>query len=169
METTMTERIFLALGSNLGNREENLKKAREEISKIAKIVKPSSIYETTPVGYKEQPKFYNQVIEIQTALAPEILMQECLKIEIAMGRQRTIKDGPRNVDIDLLLYGKRIIKTPALTIPHPRMHERAFVLLPFAEIAKEVVHPEKGVTISALKDKISEEIKNIIMISDKHR
>ena len=155
----MSERIFLSLGSNLGNREENLKKAREKIQKIAKIVTLSSIYETKPVGYKEQSNFYNQVIEVQTTLAPEILLDKCLEIETIMGRVRKIKKGSRNIDIDILLYGNRIIKTENLILPHPQMSERAFVLVPLAEIAAEVVHPESKETIASFEGKLSKQKK----------
>lgn len=155
----MSERIFLSLGSNLGNREENLKKAREKIQKIAKIVTLSSIYETEPVGYKEQSNFYNQVIEVQTTLAPEILLDKCLEIETIMGRVRKIKKGSRNIDIDILLYGNRIIKTENLILPHPQMSERAFVLVPFVEIAAEMVHPESKETIASFEGKLSKQEK----------
>ncbi len=165
----MSERIFVSLGSNLGDRENNLSKAREEIQKIAKIIGVSSVYETEPVGYKEQTKFYNQVIEIQTSLAPEILLEKCLEIETRLGRVRTIKNRSRCIDIDILLYGDKIIKQHII-LPHPRMTERAFVLIPFAEIAKEIVHPEKKQTIALLLEQLAKEkLSEVILISNKHK
>ena len=155
----MSERTFISLGSNLGNRENNIKKAREEIQKIAKIIRISSIYETEPVGYKEQQKFYNQVVEIETTIVPETLLEACLEIETRLGRVRTIKNGPRCIDIDILLYGDKIIKQNII-LPHPRMSERAFVLVPFAEIGAEVVHPEKKQTIALLLQQVPKEEKS---------
>ena len=155
----MTERIFVSLGSNLGEREENLKKARKEIAKLGNILKSSSIYETEPVGYKEQQKFYNQVVEIETTIVPETLLEACLEIETRLGRVRTIKNGPRSIDIDILLYGNKIMKQNII-LPHPRMSERAFVLVPFAEIAAEVVHPEKKQTIALLLQQVPKEEKS---------
>jgi len=101
----------------------------------------SSLFETEPVGFRDQPWFLNRVVEVQTALPPEALLKCCLEIEIGHGRIRDVKNGPRTLDLDILLYGDVILSSPYLTIPHPRMTDRKFVLEPLAEIAPEVYHP----------------------------
>lgn len=132
--------VFLSLGSNLGNREENLKEClrRLEEDKRIRIVKSSSFYETEPIGYKDQPKFINAAMEIQTGYSPRELLKIIKEIEKMMGRVKTFVNGPRVIDIDILLYGKQKIATPELTIPHPRIKERDFVLKPLLEIAPQL-------------------------------
>ena len=127
----------IALGANLGDRLETLKAAIARISDLGTIIKVSSVYETDPVGYLDQPAFYNAALLLETILDPETIMQSLLAIEADLGRVRTFANAPRAIDLDLLLYGDEIRDTPALTLPHPRMHERAFVLVPLAEIAPE--------------------------------
>jgi 2-amino-4-hydroxy-6-hydroxymethyldihydropteridine diphosphokinase len=134
--------IYLLLGTNLGDRLQNLLVARNLIEITAgKIITESSIYETAAWGETDQPKFLNQVVEIDSDLHPHELLQELMNIESAMGRIRERKWGPRLIDIDILLYGEMIIQSETLTIPHPAMHQRRFTLLPLAEIAKDLVHP----------------------------
>lgn len=133
--------VFLALGSNLGNRLENLKEAIAALSPQLTVKAKSHIYETPPWGYENQPKFLNQVIQAQTYLEPEPLLKHIKRLEVALGRQASFPNGPRLIDIDLLLYDDRVLNTPTLTIPHPRMHERGFVLLPMMDIAPDLIHP----------------------------
>jgi 2-amino-4-hydroxy-6-hydroxymethyldihydropteridine diphosphokinase len=144
------ERVFLGLGSNIGDRAANIERSCRLIAEIkgVRLVRTSSLIETEPVGYEDQPDFINAVLEIGTALTPRELLTAIKEVEQRMGRTRTVRFGPRIIDIDILLFGDRIIDEPGLTIPHPRMHERRFVLRPLAEIAPEAVHPvlKKSVT-----------------------
>ena len=130
-------KAYLGLGTNIGDREKNLKIALEEISKTANITKKSSIHETKPEGVKDQGDFLNMAIEIETTMPPTDLFKRLQKIEKTMGRVKTIKNGPRIIDIDILLYEDLKINEPELVIPHPRMHERQFVLKPLSEIKDE--------------------------------
>jgi len=148
--------VLLGLGSNLGNREKNLRNALREISQIVVIKKRSSIYETTPVGYKEQGLFLNMVISIETDLDPTELVVKLQKIEHKMGRNRSkeIFWGPREIDIDILLYKNEIIREKNLKIPHPEMHKRKFVLIPLEEIAPDIIHPKLKKSIKELCEKL---------------
>ena len=138
--------ILLGLGSNIGNREENILTALQLLSKVVKILKISSIYETEPVGFKNQPKFLNVVVSIDTKLLPQELLANCLEIEAAMGRKRLIHWGPRLIDIDILTYNKLNIDEENLKIPHPYIGERKFVLIPMAEINPNFTVKEKLIT-----------------------
>jgi len=129
------------LKSNLGGREAQLREAQTRLSVAGSIAAASSLYETEPVEYIEQPWFLNYVVLLETTLSPQELMSAILNIEEQMGRRRLVKKGPRSIDIDILLFGAVVLKSDALTIPHPEMHRRRFVLEPLAEIAPEVVHP----------------------------
>ncbi len=133
----------IALGSNMGDREKNLKEALKYIAELpeTKIIKSSAIYETEPVGEPKQRPFYNAVVKMETSLDPEMLLQKLQEVEKAFGRVRRQKWGPRTLDLDILLYDQQIIATDKLTIPHPLMAERAFVLEPLAEIDPEAYHP----------------------------
>ncbi|HEX7594318.1 MAG TPA: 2-amino-4-hydroxy-6-hydroxymethyldihydropteridine diphosphokinase [Anaerolineae bacterium] len=142
--------IYLALGANLGDREKNLRAALVQIAAFVQITRVSSIYETEPWGVREQPWFLNLVCAGTTALSPVDLLRRAKKIENEMGRAEGMRFGPRPIDIDILFYDRLIELSPALTIPHPRLHERAFVLVPLAEVAPELVHPRLRVTIRAL-------------------
>jgi len=130
-------KVFIGIGTNLGNREQNLKTALKEIGKIAEIKKKSRIHETKPIGYKKQNDFLNMAIEIKTNLLPTDLIIRLHEIEHKMGRIREIKNGPRIIDLDILTYGNLKINEPHLKIPHPRMHERDFVLKPLKEISND--------------------------------
>ena len=134
--------IYLALGSNIGDREGNLRAAILSISAAGiQVLRESPIYETEPVGYADQRWFLNMVVEAGTALFPMQLLTRTGKIERALGRMRTLPNGPRTIDIDILLYGDAVMRTPRLEIPHPRMHERRFVLAPLADLAPGLRHP----------------------------
>jgi 2-amino-4-hydroxy-6-hydroxymethyldihydropteridine diphosphokinase len=135
-------KFYLSLGSNLGERENNLARAMEALEKRGvKILRRSSIYETEPVEILEQSWFLNCVIEVETDLPPQQFMSALLEIELLLGRRREAKYGPRTIDLDILLEGDTIVNTPQLTIPHPKMTERRFVLVPLAEIAPQAMHP----------------------------
>ncbi len=148
-------RTYLSLGSNLGNREDNLGMALKLLAQRMKVGKVSSIYDTEPIGNTEQPRFLNVACEVSTRLSPEGLLALAKGIESKMGRHG--KSGePRTIDIDILLFGDFVINKPDLVIPHPRMAERAFVMVPLAEIAPDVVHPVSWKKISEMSDAIKE-------------
>ena len=153
----MTELItvYLGISSNLGDRGGNLDKAIDMLSQRMKMGEISSVYDTEPLGNPDQPRFLNIVCQVTTRLTPEGLLILAKGIESMMGR--TGKTGePRLIDIDILLYDDMVLDTPELVIPHPRMMERAFVLIPLAEIAPDVVHPVAGITIGELKKAMNE-------------
>jgi 2-amino-4-hydroxy-6-hydroxymethyldihydropteridine diphosphokinase len=134
--------VYIALGSNLGDRAENLRLARLQIDAAdMRVLRASSVYETAPRDVENQPWFLNQVIECETDLFPRQLLGRLQKIERAMGRKRTIAKGPREIDLDILLFGNAVVKAPELEVPHPRMMERRFVLEPLAELVPEKKHP----------------------------
>jgi 2-amino-4-hydroxy-6-hydroxymethyldihydropteridine diphosphokinase len=144
-------RYFLSLGSNLGDKRDNLLRAQGALKKAGvRMVAASSIYATQPVGHTAQPWFYNQVVEVDTVLSPGRLLSLAKKVERELGRRPARKNGPRTIDIDILLAGDRIVATSRLIIPHPRMAERNFVLRPLKEIAPRVVHPVLGIEIEEL-------------------
>ena len=141
------EPVFVALGSNLGDRAENLRMALARIGDSESIAAVSSVYETEPWGVPdEQPAYLNQVCELRTATPATDLMNLLLRIEADLGRKRTFQNEARPLDLDILFYGERVIDIPGLQIPHPRLHQRAFVLTPLAEIAPELIHPILGAT-----------------------
>jgi 2-amino-4-hydroxy-6-hydroxymethyldihydropteridine diphosphokinase len=136
------ERIFLSLGSNIGDRAANIARAIANLGKRGvRVVKQSQLYETEPVELREQDWFLNGVVEVATEQSPQELMKTLLAIERSMGRERLIPKGPRIIDMDVLLFGDRVVNEAELDIPHPRMTERRFVLVPLAEIAPEAIHP----------------------------
>jgi len=143
-------RVFLGLGTNLGDRQRNLQEALSALSQRLEILRESSVYQTAPWGYLEQPAFLNQVIEAQTTLSSLNLLDFLKHTEKELGRQANFRYGPRLIDLDILFYGNRIIQTPRLQVPHPRLTERAFVLVPMAEIAPDYVHPQNKQTIAQL-------------------
>jgi 2-amino-4-hydroxy-6-hydroxymethyldihydropteridine diphosphokinase len=144
-------KAFVALGANLGEREAQIERALLLLSEHGQTVaRRSSLYLTEPVGGPPQDWYVNAVAELDTELSPEELLRASLEVERAMGRVRTVKDGPRSIDIDLLLQGSLVRDTETLVLPHPRMHLRRFVLVPLCEIAPSAVHPTLGLTMSEL-------------------
>jgi 2-amino-4-hydroxy-6-hydroxymethyldihydropteridine diphosphokinase len=142
--------IHLALGTNLGNRTANLHCALAAFPPAVTVLAKSSVYETPPWGITDQPHFLNMVIKGGTYLAPVDLLQYLKQIESELGRVPSARYGPRLIDVDILFYNNLILDTPELTIPHPRLHERAFVLVPLADLSPTLIHPVLGKPISAL-------------------
>ena len=137
----MKKTAYLSLGSNIGDRRANLRNAIGKLLNLGKLLAVSSFYETEPVEFTDQPSFLNCAVALQTELSAEDFLTEILAIEREMGRKRTQPKGPRTIDIDILLFGNARIDTPKLTVPHPAMQQRRFVLEPLAEIAPDVQHP----------------------------
>jgi 2-amino-4-hydroxy-6-hydroxymethyldihydropteridine diphosphokinase len=143
--------IYLSLGSNIGDRAQNIARAIEALpNHDVRVVRQSSLYETEPVELREQDWFLNGVVEAETDLTPQELMHALLNIERSMGRRRLTPKGPRTIDMDILLFGSTIVRAAGLELPHPRMAERRFVLVPFAEIAPGVLHPVLKKTMAEL-------------------
>ena len=142
--------VYLGLGSNLGNRKNNLEDAVGLIAEFAVIKKCSSIYETEPWGLKDQPKFLNQVLLVESTLEPNEILSHLKRIEQQMGRKKSVRYGPRLIDLDILFFDELIMNSADLTIPHPRLTERAFVLVPLAEISPQLNHPQYHKTIKTL-------------------
>ena len=165
----MSTLAAIALGSNLGppgepsatipdGRERNLRTAIDRMGSLGRVAAVSSFYDTSPVGYLDQPRFLNGALLLETELEPLGLMRELLAIERGMGRERSlvVAKGPRLIDLDLLLYGDVVTVTTELTLPHPAMHERRFVLEPLAEIAPEMVHPVLRWTVAEMLGRLEE-------------
>ena len=133
--------VFIALGTNLGDRLANLRSAIESLAQDVLVTRESTIYETPPWGYTEQPAFLNMVVESATNLNPQDLLDYLKKREDELGRVESFRYGPRQIDLDILFYEDLILSEDALQIPHPRLHERAFVLVPLADLAPDLEHP----------------------------
>jgi len=156
-------RAFVGIGANLGDPGTQVEWAIGELAKLAgtRVVRASSFYRTAPIGHVDQPDFVNAVALVDTALAPRDLLDALLAIEHAAGRERTFQNAPRLLDLDLLLYDDEVLDAPGLAIPHPRMHERAFVLVPLAEIAPDSVIPGHGRAADLLKRVNSQKVSRI--------
>lgn len=146
---------YLGLGSNLGDRQGNLSQAIERLSRRVRLERVSSLYETEPVGYLAQPRFLNAACRVSTDLSSWELLALAKEIEAGLGRVPGFPNAPRQIDIDILFYGDQVIETTELTVPHPRLAERAFVLIPLAEIAPELVHPQTGHRIGELVARVA--------------
>ena len=142
--------VYLGLGTNLGDRETNLRRGLEMLGERIAQMRTSSVYETEPWGYADQPRFLNMVCSGETSLSPEELLMFCKEVERRTGRTETFRYGPRTLDVDILDYGEQILTSAELTLPHPRMAGRAFVLVPLAELAPQWRHPTTGKTAAAL-------------------
>jgi len=146
----VNEAVYIGLGSNLGDKERNLRESLRRMRPFARVRVVSSLYRTEPVGFIEQDWFLNAAACIQTALEPAALLDALLAVEQTMGRVRGVRNGPRLIDLDLLFWGNQILDLPGLCVPHPRISERQFVLLPLAEIAEELVHPKLQMSVAAM-------------------
>ena len=151
--------VYIGFGSNIGDRLKHIQNAIHALSKTEEInlLKISSIYKTAPVGYEAQGEFLNGVAAIQTSLSPLSLLNTLKDIEIAIGRQHRIRWGPREIDLDILIYGDVCLQTEQLVIPHPEMHLRGFVLVPLAEIAPDLVHPVFQETVQTLLARLEDD------------
>ena len=148
----MHKQVYLSLGSNVGDRAANLNTAIARLDSLGKVVAVSSFYETEPVEFTAQPWFLNCAVALETSKSPQEVMSEILRIEQEMGRRRVQIKGPRLIDIDMLLFNSEVMDLKELTIPHPAMHLRRFVLEPLAEIAPAALHPVLNKTIRELRD-----------------
>ena len=156
--------IYLHTGSNMGDPAHQLKEAIQHIEEqIGTVTQQSSVYETEPWGLPNQPNFFNQALEVKTTLVPEIVLQKIHQIEASMGRTRTEKWAARNIDIDLIFYANQKIQTEELTVPHPHLQDRNFVLIPLLEIAPEFMHPELGETIEELYFRCNDTLEVIML------
>ncbi|HEY1389290.1 MAG TPA: 2-amino-4-hydroxy-6-hydroxymethyldihydropteridine diphosphokinase [Ktedonobacterales bacterium] len=149
-DTAAVHTVYLGLGSNIGDRDANLSAALRALAAVVIVERVSLVYDTAPMLYTNQPRFHNLVCQARTSLSPDALLQAVKEIERQLGRTQGPRYGPRVIDIDVLLYDRLIVNTPALTIPHPRMAERVFVLAPLAELVPSLIHPNLGETIAEL-------------------
>lgn len=146
----MNHTVYLALGSNMGNRLANLKNAISNLTPQMDVKKKSPVYEAPPWGYADQPPFLNQCLMAETYLSPEDLLAHLKRLETALGREPSFENGPRLIDMDILFYDDEIIDAPPLAVPHPRMHTRGFVLVPLNDIAPDFIHPALGKSVGEL-------------------
>lgn len=157
-------RVFLGLGSNLGDRKRNLQRALALLSPQVTVTAVSSLYDSTPVGVLAQPRFLNAVCEGQTELAPEDLLRHVKGVESLMGRVPTVRYGPRNIDIDILTYDCTVVRSPSLTIPHPQISTRPFVVHPLAELAPTLTLPGQDAAFADLAAKLPAEENGLVRV-----
>ena len=152
----MNHRTYLALGTNLGDRLANLRTALVALAPQVDVLSESKIYETPPWGYENQPAFLNMAVTADTTLGPDRLLAHLKDLEANLGRVETFRYGPRLIDMDILFYDDLILDTPPLVIPHPRLQERAFVLLPLNDIAPDFIHPVLNKTVKELLSRVDQ-------------
>ena len=147
--------VYLSLGSNLGRREDNLRRAIGLLRRYVRPRRASSVYETAPWGFPQQPHFLNCILEAAATLAPHRVLSSVKSVEREMGRQPGVRYGPRLIDVDILFYGGQTLEYPDLQIPHPRLHQRAFVLVPLTDLAPELSHPTLTLTVAQLAEVVA--------------
>ncbi len=150
----MTHQVFLALGTNLGDKLANLRSAIGALAPDVDVLSESGVYETEPWGFIDQPAFLNMVVRAQTGHTPVDLLKRVKEIETTLGRTPTFRNGPRLIDVDILFYDDIVLDAPGLVIPHPRLQDRTFVLVPLADLVPNLVHPVLGATIAQLLEKM---------------
>jgi 2-amino-4-hydroxy-6-hydroxymethyldihydropteridine diphosphokinase len=153
-ESSFPTRVYLGLGTNLGERRQNLRSAQAALAPFLQVTRASLVYQTPPWGYTNQPAFLNQVLEGSTYLAPSDLLARLKSTEVQLGRIATFQYGPRLIDIDILFYGSQQVDSPNLVIPHPRLAERAFMLVPLAELAPDLLYPALGLSVRQLLERV---------------
>lgn len=158
--------VFIGLGTNLGDRLALMRDAVSQLRRHIDVSRISPVYETEPVGYLDQPRFLNAVVSGTTDLEPHDLLARLHEIEAALDRERPFPNAPRTIDLDLLFYDDLIINDEAITVPHPRLHERLFVLVPLNDIAPGFVHPGIGMTVSELRSGFDEEWNGTVVDTD---
>ncbi len=153
------KKVYLSLGSNLGNRQANIETALSMLEEARlRIIRRSPLYETEPRDLPNQPWFLNLIAEAETVLFPMMLLNHILQVERTMGRRRTVSKGPRLIDVDIIIYGQSVVSGARLTIPHARMHERRFVLEPLAELAPELRHPVLRRTVREMLGNVKDQV-----------
>ena len=160
----MQHTVYIALGTNLGDRLANLHAAIRSLSPKIKVLAKSHVYETPPWGYENQPAFLNMVVKAETELGPESLLKHLKQLEVELGREQNFRWGPRLIDLDILFYDNLVIDTPPLVVPHSRLQERAFVLVPLADVAPDLMHPILRKSVSQLLAEVNAQ--EILRIGD---
>lgn len=165
----MDHAVFLSVGSNLGDKLDNCLKGIAALTESgeSELLEASRFFRTSPVDYTDQDWFVNAAVKIRTTVEPLVLLEELMVIQQRMGRKGdTIRFGPRVLDLDILLYDDRVIRTPRLEIPHPRMHKRAFVLQPICDINPAIIHPELGQTVADLLSRLDDDDQRVIPLEN---